>query len=430
MVDCKLTSFGGLKTAVEYVDQIEKLASALFESCGKDGLRDYLGPMVSTLKELTNDHTCSSRSLFPFTFDYSTSMPPTTESGQRLIGIEAERLIGGKQCHARSFGARASTTFNARSFNVINMESARESFATIVNVLSKLDRHNLKQLGEFICNLPGGKLPCELLSMPRNEEGCQLTQRVERLYNFVKTQCDPDFAATYDHVMESLIQHSRPTVNDCMPPGEPMLSNKAGQEMAALFQEEFGDGFKDMIRTEVKNQRQLYADQSKQRKRVVAMEKNEKAEKAFEKAKKRAEEQARKLQEIMARRRQKNMMMDFVEEAEEAEEVEGCFLDRNIENFHSIAVRDFEAALGTLNAGKDDDVRFMRHFKIVLKFVEDQNWGSTFDCDVFNAIYGGGSSDVGEMINSAHLLAESVESSCEADFMLYFMTLQGRYDVL
>jgi hypothetical protein len=237
MVDCKLTSFGGLKTAVEYVDQIEKLASALFESCGKDGLRDYLGPMVSTLKELTNDHTCSSRSLFPFTFDYSTSMPPTTESGQRLIGIEAERLIGGKQCHARSFGARASTTFNARSFNVINMESARESFATIVNVLSKLDRHNLKQLGEFTCNLPGGKLPCELLSMPRNEEGCQLTQRVERLYNFVKTQCDPDFAATYDHVMESLIQHSRPTVNDCMPPGEPMLSNKAGQEMAALFQE-------------------------------------------------------------------------------------------------------------------------------------------------------------------------------------------------
>ena len=115
----------------------------------------------------------------------------------------------------------------------------------MANALSSLDSTSTKEHGEFECSIAGGKLPCALTLIPRNEEGCQLTQRIELLYKAVRPKCSPEFAEKYDGVLENLVKMSRPATRNCPAPGETMDRAESGR-MAKLFEQEFGQSFMEM----------------------------------------------------------------------------------------------------------------------------------------------------------------------------------------
>ena len=122
---------------------------------------------------------------------------------------------------------------------------ARNNFEILANALSSLDSTSTKEHGEFECSIAGGKLPCALTLIPRNEEGCQLTQRIELLYKAVRPKCSPEFAEKYDEVLENLVKMSRPATRNCPAPGETMDRAESGR-MAKLFEQEFGQSFMQM----------------------------------------------------------------------------------------------------------------------------------------------------------------------------------------
>ena len=375
MVQCDMMNFFELETAHEYIEKVTALATVIFENCGKAALEDAIRPHLLKLKEMVEDEDCSNRGL-GLDLDWepeTTTSPVTTTSSPVTRGGEAREVLlylNAERCPARSFGGRAAVTFNARSFNVVNLEHARKNYAELTDVLSKLDDRSIKQLGDFECELKGGKLPCDLMQLPRNEEGCQLTQRVERLYFFVRSQCDSSFGAKYDSLLAELVKNSRPAHGDCLPPGEPIPATEI-KYMSKLYREEFGGiDYKQALRDATEYSRTAYREQAKERRRTVQMEKNRKAETTFLKAKLKLEAQQKKMQEIMARRLGRpNMQNDAFGFGPKFEEREICSIDQEmVQIFERNALEKYRAGLTAIRTSKMQDIsRLARHYKFVIK---------------------------------------------------------------
>ena len=83
-------------------------------------------------------------------------------------------------CSTRSYGFRSSAIFTARTYNVVDADRARTAFRIISSQISHLGKKLTRS--RIACNLAqAGKVPCNYLNFPKEEEGCQLAQRILRV---------------------------------------------------------------------------------------------------------------------------------------------------------------------------------------------------------------------------------------------------------
>ena len=110
----------------------------------------------------------------------------------------------------------------------------------------------------------------------------------------------------------------------------------------------------------------LFAEKKKAQKREQAVQRSAKRESQFEKARLLFEKQQKKVEALMARRRQ-NMQNDFSYfTEEEAEEVVGCMIDNeNLTNLGKSAEKAYSNSLEGISIS--DKGKLMRSFRYVLK---------------------------------------------------------------
>ena len=110
----------------------------------------------------------------------------------------------------------------------------------------------------------------------------------------------------------------------------------------------------------------LFAEKKKAQKREQAVQRSAKRESQFEKARLLFEKQQKKVEALMARRRQ-NMQNDFSYfTEEEAEEVVGCMIDNeNLTQLGKSAEKAYNNSLEGISIS--DKAKLMRSFRYVLK---------------------------------------------------------------
>jgi len=298
---------------------------------------------------------------------------------------------------------------------------------------------DIRKLGDFSCNLPGGKLPCELLEVPRNEEACQLAQRMERLFKYASSQCDTAFGRKYETVLDDLITNSRPVAYDCKSPGEPM-DRFVMKQMSQLYEEEFGLDYREASRNSMEASRVMRIERNRQRKRIKVQEKNAKFERSLQQAALRLEAHQQKLREFKLEN--SNMQNDvFTFEEEEVEEhIPGiCTLDKRSSSEYLTQVENkYTRRLITLDITQEDFDNLSDAFSLVIQFIlteRAEDCGEIqFSCEALDQLFADEEDEdlsVYDMIDAAHLLVEMIEEQCSSDnFSVYVMSLQGKYDRL
>ena len=110
----------------------------------------------------------------------------------------------------------------------------------------------------------------------------------------------------------------------------------------------------------------LFSEKKKAQKREQAVQRSAKRESQFEKARLLFEKQQKKVEALMARRRQ-NMQNDFSYFSEEvAEEIVGCTIDNeNLTNLGKSAEKAYNNSLEGISIS--DKGKLMRSFRYVLK---------------------------------------------------------------
>ena len=97
-----------------------------------------------------------------------------------LINNLGYSTVGHGMCSTRSYGFRSSAIFTARTYNVVDADRARTAFRIISSQISHLGKKLTRS--RIACNLAqAGKVPCNYLDFPKEEEGCQLAQRILRV---------------------------------------------------------------------------------------------------------------------------------------------------------------------------------------------------------------------------------------------------------
>ena len=61
-----------------------------------------------------------------------------------------------------------------------------------------------------------GKLPCEMLEMPKNQLACQVTSRIRSIFDYVSARCDSNWNNHYGALMDELEAAAAPVDgSDC-----------------------------------------------------------------------------------------------------------------------------------------------------------------------------------------------------------------------
>jgi hypothetical protein len=369
-VDCEFLKFDTLDTAEQYRVKLQVLATHLYSQCGKHSLKTAIQPELDTLTGLMNDEDCSNRNL-QFT---KITVTTTTLKPERF----SDRLSLEEKCSYKYFHVVAAETFFARSYQLKDLKLARENFSELVGVLTTISENP-----EFDCNLDATKMPCTLVALPKNESGCQLTQRLEQLYLYVADFCNAKFIKTYNSLLDNLIANSRPAVNNCKNVGEP-IERIFVKEMDKMYKEEFGSELKSNIKVKVAAQRQIFSDALAEKRKESSRLKFEKSEINFKRAGIQLEKQRKRMeryekQKAMELRRLKNMQNDVFEEVvEEIEEMNFCLIQqRSVDVYQTRAEDKFSRALTTEGSGiiRADVIRMRNNFSFVLKpwLLKDHN---------------------------------------------------------
>ena len=107
-------------------------------------------------------------------------------------------------CAAKSFGRLAPVVFKARAFAIRDPEIAFARFKTFAEEVGKLGKKTValerKRRAGTCDNSIAGKMPCHLLDFATTEKACQLAQRAEALFGFVKERCDAEWSRFFGNV--------------------------------------------------------------------------------------------------------------------------------------------------------------------------------------------------------------------------------------
>ena len=186
-VSCELVSFYNIRDPSEFLKKFQKLLSAIYEKCGKNALREKLTPQVEKLRSLV-DYDCPDRGLHNIT-ETSTSS-------------EKEETM----CSFSTFAARTVPIFNSRIFDAQDSHQAAQKFEILAGEFSD---------GMPECFLQNNKAPCDLLRFPRNEHGCTLSGRLNRILTYLTPRCHSDWIARMQRSANQIVAASQPRDGVC-----------------------------------------------------------------------------------------------------------------------------------------------------------------------------------------------------------------------
>lgn len=155
-----------------------------------------------------------------------------------------EEVFEGEQCHYRSYGDRSKIMFQARSYFATDREAGYNAFEVVVDELYRIsERRSLNQAG---CDRDLKTFPCYFLTIDRNEDACQLAQRIHHLYQYISAKCSADWTNRMQPFVTRMMSASQPKTGDCHPLGLPLVAS-AIRTMNEMFHAEHGVKLKDML---------------------------------------------------------------------------------------------------------------------------------------------------------------------------------------
>lgn len=236
------------------------------------------------------------------TFETTTPLQFTAMQKSSPAKTKGYSTVGEGLCSSRSYGYKSAAIFHARSYNVKNMQNARTAFVILATQISHLGKKLTRSRAQ--CNLAeAGKVPCELLDFPIEEEGCQLAQRLHKLYAYILPKCNEGWVQKYAMFADELLDASQPADGVCPDLGN-TLARAEIREMNSAHEDEFEKSVKEAISESLTMSR----SNSQQDKLVIAQLREERQ---------RATEQREKDKKLRVEQRQKNIEIAKAQRARE-----------------------------------------------------------------------------------------------------------------
>lgn len=127
-------------------------------------------------------------------------------------------------CHIVGYQDRNTKTFIKRVGNSNDPIGAISVFERITSAITAIGK-KLAIMTYDYCVLEGGhrnSIPCDLAFFPKNEEGCQLAQRVANVISYLTQKCERLLETNIIEMVNELQSTSRPLNSTCPPIGQPM----------------------------------------------------------------------------------------------------------------------------------------------------------------------------------------------------------------
>ncbi|CBY31634.1 unnamed protein product [Oikopleura dioica] len=149
-------------------------------------------------------------------------------------------------CTTHTFGYQATAIFHARSYNVVDKETARGAFAVLAAQIGHLGQQ--LQRGQPACDLhKAGRVPCDLLDLSRDEEGCQIVQRLVTLLVYISDSCNEAWIKKYDAYVQELEIAAQPADGSECPLLGDLLERHEIRDMNQQHAEEFDRSIEETL---------------------------------------------------------------------------------------------------------------------------------------------------------------------------------------
>lgn len=158
---------------------------------------------------------------------------------------------------------------------MVDVDTARASFIVVASQISQLGKKLTRS--RITCELSeAGKVPCDLLEFPKEEEGCQLAERLRQLFNYVSSSCNDAWAQRFEPFVNELVIAAHPVDGECPALGSTMERHEI-RAMNEAHVEEFDQSITDAIEASMEISRNIAVAE---RETLITMRESKKQETA------------------------------------------------------------------------------------------------------------------------------------------------------